>query len=80
MANNAESRQLGPGKGRLWSYQDKTMLKFMKANGYHWNQIAIELQRQPETVRRYWYNYKRQIEALTSSYDLLKKPWKSTKS
>ena len=79
MANNVENRELGAGRGRLWSHQEKTMLKFMKAHNYHWNQIAIELGRKPETVRRYWYNYQKQIKSLTSYFDFMKKPFKTNK-
>ena len=79
MANNVESRESGPGRGRRWAHHEKSMLRYMKNNNYSWAKIAAELNREEPTVRRYWYNYKAQLDSLTSSFDLLKRPWKSTK-
>ena len=63
----------------LWSYSEKSMLKFMKLNKYQWNQIAIELGRKPETVRRYWYVHREEILNIKPYTDLLKTSWSKKK-
>jgi len=74
-----QAREYASGSGRLWTHQEKCMLRYMRLNGYPWEIIGVELGRKTSTVTRYWYNYQKELLKLTSYSDLMKRPFKSNK-